>query len=62
MLSGVMGEEPQTGPRIVVAFQNYAPPFDAEKATIETVRTGFPDCEALPADRARTMAARAHRI
>jgi hypothetical protein len=27
-----MAEEVQSGPRIILAFQNYAPPFDAEKA------------------------------
>jgi hypothetical protein len=31
MLSRVMAEESQAYPRIVVAFQNYSPPFDAEK-------------------------------
>jgi len=35
MLSGVMAEESQAYPRIVVAFQNYAPPFDAEKAILQ---------------------------
>ena len=38
MLSGVMAEESQAYPRIVVAFQNYAPPFDAEKAIHRMLR------------------------
>jgi len=33
-----MAEKSQTGPRIVLAFQNYAPPFDAEKAIRRMLR------------------------
>ena len=33
-----MTEVANTGPQIVVAFQNYAPPFDAEKAILRMLR------------------------
>jgi hypothetical protein len=33
-----MAEESQSGPQIIVAFQNYAPPFDAEKAVRRMLR------------------------
>jgi hypothetical protein len=33
-----MAEEAQSGPQIVLAFQNYAPPFDPEKAVRRMLR------------------------
>src|SRR6266853_2030386 len=33
-----MAEETQSGPQIVVAFQNYTPPFEAEKAVRRMLR------------------------
>ena len=33
-----MTEEAQSGPRIVLAFQNYTPPFDAEKSIRRMLR------------------------
>src|SRR6266581_6524008 len=33
-----MTEEPQPGPQIVLAFQNYTPPFDAEKVIRRMLR------------------------
>jgi len=33
-----MAEESQSGPQVVLAFQNYAPPFDAEKAIRRMLR------------------------
>ena len=33
-----MADEPQSGPRVVLAFQNYVPPFDAEKVVRRMLR------------------------
>jgi hypothetical protein len=33
-----MAEETQSGPRIIVGFQDYAPPYDAEKAVRRMLR------------------------